>query len=1640
MTGTAGAGADTPFAGPLVADSDVARDMHDVDWASTPLGPPAAWPQALRDYVRMLLTSRFSMWMSWGPEQTMFYNDAYRRDTLRGKHPWALGRPASEVWAEVWEQVTPQVRAVLDRGESTWDEDLQLYVVRNGWPEESFHTFSYSPLADADAQVRGLLCVVTETTGQVLAQRRISFLRDLAAAVSSARSVPDVAASLRGVLERDGRDVPFGLLYLVDEDTGDRAHLAAAVGTRAGGAAAPAVVPLDGTGVWSLDAAAVGVTVVDVPVAGPDEDTVPANCDRVALVPLTPPAGTGGGLFGVLVVGLSRYLAFDERYRDFVDLLGGQVAAGLLDARAAESERRRAEALAELDAARVRFFADASHELRTPLTLIAGPVDGLLAEMSTDPGADAARWRGELEVVARNTQRLTRLVGDLLEVSRLQAGGAEPRRVAVDLAELTTEVAAMVASAMQRGGLDYVVTAPDEAVPVAIARDAWERVLLNLVANALKYTRAGHVEVRLRREGRRAVLTVTDTGVGIAADELPRLFDRFHRVEGGWARSAEGSGIGLALVHELVARHDGQVGVESEPGVGTTFTVSLPLAPDLDLPELPPLGPAHDTHGIAEEASRWVPAAPAPAVVPEPDDPSGRVLVVDDNADMRAYITRLLAPRCVVTTASNGDAALESATNDPPDMVVSDVMMPGRSGLELLAALRADPRTARVPVLLLSARAGEEAAVEGLAAQADDYLVKPFAPGELQARVQAHLQLGRARREAEARFTAVADLAPAMIWVADEQGRRVFLNAGWSRFTGRDPASELGNGWTEGLHPDDRREYEVLRERGHRLGRGWEAEFRLRHVDGTYHRCVEQCVPVPSADGHPSGWVGSAVDVHVRLRDADRARLFAEVGAAMDASTTVQGRLRELVRVLRDARLADQVTVQDTRAAGAAAEGPHRLRRPLTVRDRTLAVLVMERDPASAPWSDDDRALVDEVVARTVPALDNALLYAEERTAAQRLGLVHRATAAFSAAATPFEVARVAAANVEQLLGDDAEIAVYEYDGAARSLSVLGRGSIGLSPRSSGDLLEVRTDSIVTRAVRDERSIWVHEPEPGEAPDAQPADLVALLRERGLTKAVALPLLVAGRVVGALGVGFSSRGRLDEGERTTLQALVEPCAVALDRARLYRAEHEIAQTLQRSLLPQALPEVERLPVAVRYLPGAVGTSAGGDWYDVVEVDETHIAVVVGDVVGQGTAAAAVMGQLRTALSGYLLAGHGPGPALDLLDGLVSRVPGARASTAICLLVDTVGGEVRWARAGHLPALFVDAKDPGRPILLTDPAGHGPLLGLSPVNRRPRTESTITIDPGSNVVLYTDGLVERRGESLDEGLDRLVEVAAACDGAAPEPMASTLLAELAPAEAIDDVAVVVVRLVPAPLRQRFPADPVQLGVLRRAVRTWAGAAGVDEDVLEDLQLALGEAATNAVEHAYGDVPDEGSEVTTTLAARADGGVSVEVGDTGTWRTVPADPGHRGRGLTMIRALASDVVVDRAAAGTSVSFTVPPARRGSVRVHEAEQDAGPEGSEVTVDIVEGADGPAVTVRGDLDLAGAAEAGRRLVGVRAPRWTLDVTGVGHLASAGVGLLLDSVDRGAVLRLPDSGPAARVLRLSGVVADSPLSGPPGS
>jgi PAS domain S-box-containing protein len=395
-----------------------------------------------------------------------------------------------------------------------------------------------------------------------------------------------------------------------------------------------------------------------------------------------------------------------------------------------------------------------------------GPVEDLLATSHTGLSPAA---KGQLEIVNRNGLRLLRLVNTLLDFSRIEAGRVQAVFEPTDLASFTMDLASVFRAATERAGLKLLVDCPKMPEPVYVDRDMWEKVLLNLVSNAFKFTLEGEIEVTLKEVDGKAELRVRDTGVGIAAEEMPRIFERFHRIQNVRGRTHEGSGIGLALVQELIKLHGGTVKAESRLNQGTTFVVTVPLGKD-HLPkerigaERSLSSTATGAAPFVEEALRWLPepSAVEPPVesfikhellpIPsaqEPDEKRPWVLVADDNADMRQYLSRILSERYNVKSVPDGQAALFAARERRPDLILSDVMMPGLDGFGLVQKIRADDTLKTVPVILLSARAGEESRVEGLWHGADDYLIKPFSARELLARVAAHLDMARLRKEAE---------------------------------------------------------------------------------------------------------------------------------------------------------------------------------------------------------------------------------------------------------------------------------------------------------------------------------------------------------------------------------------------------------------------------------------------------------------------------------------------------------------------------------------------------------------------------------------------------------------------------------------------------------------------------------------------------------------------------------------------------------------------------------------------------------------------------------------------------------------------------------------------------------------------------
>ena len=847
------------------------------DWSTTPLGPSDTWPQSLKTTLGIVLNSRYPMFVFWGQQLIKIYNDGYK-PILGGKHPWALGQPAREVWPEIWPAIEPLVDRALS-GDPTWSDDLLLFMERNGFPEEVYFTFSYSPVPDESGGIGGMFCACTETTNEVLGERRLRTLRDLAAALAETTNEREACTHSAELLHANAADAPFVMIYLLADD--GSATLAAQAGAAAGTAIVPIEIATGSEASWPVHEV-IGsrsprlVTSLHTRFTSIPPGPWPERPDSAMVLPLIDRSLDRA--IGAIVLGVSARRPFDADYRGWFELVAGQVSASITSARAVEQERRRAQALADLDRAKTEFFSNVSHEFRTPLTLMLGPTEDALQ-------SDEPALRGEaLEMVHRNQLRLLKLVNSLLDFSRLEAGRSETQREATDLAAFTTNLAGVFRAAVERAGLKLTVRCETLPAPVLIDREMWEKIIFNLASNAFKFTFEGAIDVGLSSTASHVVLTVRDTGTGIPADELPRVFEKFHRVSGARGRTFEGSGIGLALVHELVTLMGGTITVESELGRGSTFTVKLPHAalspqPDAHAAASALVPTATRSGGYLEEMLRTLPQAEVPAVTPPATRPL--IVIADDNADMRGYITGLLSPTCEVVAVTDGEAALAAIRTQPVDLVLSDVMMPRMNGFELLEQLRRDPQTRTLPVILVSARAGEEETVAGLHTGADDYLVKPFGARELIARVHARLEIAAERRRREheleasqARLRLVTDSLPALVSYVDNRQRYQFNNRAYTDWFGHSAEELHGSHLADVLGPAA---YEQVRPHVEAAlaGRAVRFDSVLLYKDGGPRDVHVEYVP-DIHDGVTRGFYALITDHSARhraeqaLRDADR--------------------------------------------------------------------------------------------------------------------------------------------------------------------------------------------------------------------------------------------------------------------------------------------------------------------------------------------------------------------------------------------------------------------------------------------------------------------------------------------------------------------------------------------------------------------------------------------------------------------------------------------------------------------------------------------------------------------------------------------------------------------------------------------------
>jgi len=751
---------------PFIGQSRMDELIRKFPWAKTSVGVPEKWPENWRSAARFCLDSSFPMILLLGDEFLFLYNDAVM--PLAGaKHPMILGMPTSQAWSEIWENpIGPMVTGVIATGQPAGSDDLYLPLERNGYPEETHFIMVFSAVRDAKRTPNAVFVTLRETTERVLIGRRNECLDSVANRCLPADTAQEACSIAADVMDRFLRDMPFTLIYLVDRE-GRQATLAAHSGLASCTAELASerisLTASDPNEFWKVHEAVSSRSTVNIDLARLRSKLSlkeGAFEPKTALtVPLTDPVG---GIAAVLVMALNPMRPFDECQR-LAAAVAARLTTAIANANVKQRARERAEALAALDRAKTLFLSDVSHEFRTPLTLLLSPLDEVLAR------SDLKDPQRELLLTSRRAgTRLLKLVQSLLDFSRVEAGRVQASFEPTDLSAFTVELVSLFESTFERAKIRLVVDCPPLPEPVYVDRDMWEKIVLNLLSNAFKFTLAGEVRVRLRAQEEWVRLEVEDTGCGICEADVPRVFDRFHRGETTRARSAEGSGIGLSLVQELLRLHGGQVELRSEVDHGTQVAVRVLRGSKHLLPECirePRASSALSTAApFLEEVAGWVPDADEkrprlPAKNAKPGRgraveaaacPAGpeRILIVDDNADMRRYVRRILKEHWSIETASDGMSALERVRQSLPDLLIADLMMPGLDGLSLLAALRDSPETAELPVLVLSARSNEEASIDSLNAGADDYLPKPFSARELVARVE--VQLARARlRQAE---------------------------------------------------------------------------------------------------------------------------------------------------------------------------------------------------------------------------------------------------------------------------------------------------------------------------------------------------------------------------------------------------------------------------------------------------------------------------------------------------------------------------------------------------------------------------------------------------------------------------------------------------------------------------------------------------------------------------------------------------------------------------------------------------------------------------------------------------------------------------------------------------------------------------
>lgn len=832
--------------------------IRSMDWSKNSLGELSSWPQSLKTAVSLCLSSTFPINIVWGPDHIQIYNDAYR-PICGALHPMSMGSKFKECWASA----LPVVGGAFDRGlagEGTYIENQQMMLDRFGYLEEAFMTFSFGPIRDESGSVGGIFHPITESTEKMLSGRRNQIIRDLGHKIAQTKTIKDIfQASLSSQPEYE-LDLPFLMFFEVLSDGSLKLHCTETTPDT-----------LTKAELWDLGSVN-GISSIDdledcfgIFSCGPFEEPPKS----AVILPITAPGSDSPLLY--VVSGVSARRALDSAYMSFYEMLKSTISAAVNNVRAYEEDQKRVEALAQIDKAKTAFFSNVSHEFRTPLTLILGPLEDSLND-ELNPLNEVQR--GRQEVVHRNANRLLKLVNSLLDFSRIEAGRIQAHFVPVELSKYTAELASIFRSTIEKAGLRLEIDCGPLPEQIYVDKEMWEKIVFNLLSNAFKFTFEGSISVRLTWTDEGALLSISDSGIGVSSEELPRLFERFHRVQGAKSRSYEGTGIGLALVQELVHMHSGKISAQSKLGAGTEFTVFIPAGrlhlPKEKVEELAPLeSTSISAKSYIQEAELWTDNADLGTLEPTT---SKLILLADDNADMRAYVADILSAHWNVITAKDGEDAYQLAVAKKPDLILTDVMMPVLDGFGLLKKIRQTHSLQSTPTILLSARAGEEAKVEGLSAGADDYLVKPFSTKELLSRIKALLQLTDLRfqknleLEADAeKFRTTFAHSAVNIAMVSLEGIVLQINESFLKHTGYSAEEVVGSHFLKLTHEDDRNmSMSLFKELAEGTISSTTYERRLSRKDGSFFWVHSSLSTAKGADGKPLYVIGISQDMEAR--------------------------------------------------------------------------------------------------------------------------------------------------------------------------------------------------------------------------------------------------------------------------------------------------------------------------------------------------------------------------------------------------------------------------------------------------------------------------------------------------------------------------------------------------------------------------------------------------------------------------------------------------------------------------------------------------------------------------------------------------------------------------------------------------------